>query len=184
MKNYLLNKPLFAVFLVSIVIAIQFAISREYPVLNLPRFLSEKSDPADLISLTVALSTVSAIIAGFAGVVIVLGLSSENEKFRAFRLLAGNNLESNWTSIARNSFLSSFLGIGCLIFVLIGNEEFSMWVLEFAFLLALDATLRILYLLRTLAKLVSSQDRLNQNISNQTPVTQIVKKSNRDGSSR
>lgn len=59
-----------------------------------------------------------------------------------------------------------------------------MWVLEFAFLLALDATLRILYLLRTLAKLVSSQDRLNQNISNQTPVTQIVKKSNRDGSSR
>lgn len=84
MKNYLLNKPLFAVFLVSIVIAIQFAISREYPVLNLPRFLSEKSDPADLISLTVALSTVSAIIAGFAGVVIVLGLSS---KMRNFALL-------------------------------------------------------------------------------------------------
>lgn len=175
MNKFWLNMPLFAdLSLIAIVFA-QYLFSEQFEWLNLPGLLAKSGNQSDLISLTVAFSTVTAMIAGFAGVVIVLGLSSENEKFRAFRVAAGNNLRRNWISIAQNTFSSSFVSIICLLLVILGHSVLSMWFLEIAFVVAFSSTLRLLYLLKALAILVSSEDSKREKEQSATPVSQIIK---------
>lgn len=103
-------------------------------------------------------ASASAIVAGFAGVVVVFGLTATGEKFRTLRLDAGRSLGSNWTSSSVSGFSSAGIALGASITTATGFYFWSPWMLELSLLLLLHGTVRIIWLLRLLMKIVAAQD--------------------------
>lgn len=103
-------------------------------------------------------ASASAIVAGFAGVVVVFGLTATGEKFRNLRLDAGKSLGSNWTSSSVSGFSAAGIALAAAIAAATGQFFWSPWLLEWSLLLLLHGTIRIIWLLRILMSIVAAQD--------------------------
>lgn len=103
-------------------------------------------------------ASAAAIVAGFAGVVVVFGLTATGEKFRTLRLDAGKSLGSNWTSSSVSGFSAAGIALGSSIATATGFFFWSPWMLELSLLLLLHGTIRVIWLLRLLMKIVAAQD--------------------------
>ncbi|MGO3763515.1 hypothetical protein [Glutamicibacter arilaitensis] len=103
-------------------------------------------------------ASASAIVAGFAGVVVVFGLTATGEKFRNLRLDAGQSLGSNWTSSSVSGFSAAGVALMAAIATATGQFFWAPWLLEWSLLLLLHGTIRIIWLLRILMGIVAAQD--------------------------
>jgi hypothetical protein len=100
----------------------------------------------------------SAMAASFAGVVIIFGLDRQSEKFLKFRQVAGRSLSSNWMSVIASSFSSAALSLAAAVIVALGHPDVAPWLFELSALLVVHAVLRMLWLLRTLMRVVKGED--------------------------
>jgi hypothetical protein len=105
------------------------------------------------------LSAIAAISAGFAGVIIVFGLTSESKVFRDFRRASGERLSVNWTSVIASAFLSSASSLAAALAQLLDRPFVANMLFEFGCLLLLHSAVRSVWVLRLLLRLVSVDDR-------------------------
>lgn len=110
------------------------------------------------ISIYLGAASSAAIVAGFAGVVVVFGLTASGEKFRYLRLEAGKSLGSNWTSSSVSGFSAAGISLAAALSTATGLFFWSPWLLEWSLLLLLHGTVRIIWLLRVLMRIVAAQD--------------------------
>jgi hypothetical protein len=126
---------------------------------DLARELNESHKPEPLIALALGLTALAGMTAGFAGVVVIFGLSAGSDRFRRLRLRAGGRLRANWASVVSVAFAAAFLSFVSATLILMGHGWGAVWPLEFALLLALHGAVRLLWLLRALSAAVAADDQ-------------------------
>ncbi|MBT1666645.1 hypothetical protein [Curtobacterium flaccumfaciens] len=147
--------------LIVIFVAVQLLASLRWPELNVAHALAT-SDVADvrsaLSSLALGVAGVSALVGGFAGVVVVFGLGTENDRFRLLRAKGGRRLRASWISVVLSSFASAFGAVIAAVTVVAFDPEVAMWILELCVIIAAHGAIRLTLLLAGLAKIVDSND--------------------------
>lgn len=106
----------------------------------------------------IGLSAIAAVSAGFAGVIIVFGLTSESDVFRQFRRTSGERLSANWTSVIASAFIASGLSIAASVAQLVERPFVANILFELGCLLLLHSAIRSVWVLRLLLKLISVAD--------------------------
>lgn len=124
-------------------------------------------DPAVAGAAYLGLSAVAAISAGFAGVIIVFGLTSESQIFRDFRRKSGDRLSANWTSVIASAFLSSAFSISAALTQLTDHPFIANMLFELGALLLIHSSVRSVWVLRLLLRLVMADD-IKRNKAEQT----------------
>lgn len=115
-------------------------------------------DPSPVSAVYLGLSAVAAISAGFAGVIIVFGLTSESIVFRNFRRRSGTRLSANWTSVIASAFIASALSLGAALVQLLDRPFVANVLFELGCLLLLHSAVRSVWVMRLLLQLVSVDD--------------------------
>lgn len=155
------NYPLFvSVLIVGLVVA-HFYASQTWTVLNVSAALANTSAgdvQGTLTALALGVAGVSAMVGGFAGVVVVFGLGSENDRFRLLRRKGSRRLRANWISVVLSSFTGAFGALVAAMIVVGFGAEPGMWVLEVCLLATAHAAIRLTCLLAGLAGIVDSED--------------------------
>jgi hypothetical protein len=113
---------------------------------------------SEQVSIYLSVLSVSALVAGFAGVVVVFGLSSQPEAFRKLRVKAGTALTHNWVSVSNSGFIGSGLALLSVLLLYSPWRSSAVWFFELAILFYLSGILRLLWLLRSLISIVQADD--------------------------
>lgn len=115
-----------------------------------------KSNEAN--DLYLAMLSAAALQAGFAGVVVVFGLSSQPRAFRSLRNSAGQSLVNNWMSISYSGFLSAGCALTAALINTLGDKWFSPWFFEASILFCAHGVIRLLWLFKQLIGIVGDVD--------------------------
>jgi len=120
--------------------------------------VAAKALPAAVSSLAVGVASVAAMVGGFAGVVVVFGLSSDDERFRQVRLKASTSLRRNWMSVVTTPLFAAFGSMLAATLATAGFIPAALWLLELCTLLAAHGALRLVVLLSELVRVVHAAD--------------------------
>lgn len=110
------------------------------------------------VPIYLAFAGVVAIVAGFAGVVVVFALGQHTENFVILRRRGGRQLRANWSSPIATSFVAAFGCVATALLAVAGHGFAAWWIFEALFLLAATAAARLVWLFRGLATIVDSHD--------------------------
>lgn len=171
------NYPLFVSALIVATVVVHFLLARLWPVLNVAAALAntEATDAQDtLTSLALGFAGVSAMVGGFAGVVVVFGLGSENDRFRLLRRTGSRRLRANWISVVLSSFTGAFGALIAAVIVIGFGAEPGMWVLEVCLLMTAHAAIRLTCLLSGLAGIVDAEDIDEDRKGNVVPTAELI----------
>lgn len=127
-------------------------------------------DSNQAVSIFLGSASASAIVAGFAGVVVVFGLTAQGRKFRELRVNAGRSLGRNWTSSSVSGFVAAGLSLFAALLASLGDFTWSPWLFEWSLLLLIHGTARIIWLLRVLMSAVAQQDIKDAQTENEVPL--------------
>lgn len=159
--GWLTNYPLIVTGLICALVVAHFYAAQVWPWLNVPAALADTTagDPQDtLMSLSIGVAGVSAMVGGFAGVVVVFGLGTENDRFRLLRRNGSRRLRANWVSVVLSSFTGAFGALISAVIVVAFGAQPGMWVLEACLFITAHAAIRLTALLAGLAGIVDSTD--------------------------
>lgn len=123
------------------------------------------------ISIYLGAASAAAIVAGFAGVVVVFGLTASGVRFRQLRLRGAASLSRNWTSASVSGFAAAGLSLAAAVLASLGAGQWSPWFFEWSMLLLLHGTVRIIWLLRALMAVVQTEDQAADRASRQQTVS-------------
>ncbi|HWL59754.1 MAG TPA: hypothetical protein VNQ48_02595 [Microbacteriaceae bacterium] len=112
--------------------------------------------------LAIGVAGVAAMVGGFAGVVVVFGLSSDDERFRKVRLKAATSLQRNWMSVVTTPLIAAFGAFMAAVAATAGAIGLSAWLLELCVLLAGHGAVRLVVVLFELVKVVHQSDLATQ----------------------
>lgn len=113
---------------------------------------------ADAWQIYLGFAGVVAVTAGFASVVIVFALSATSKPFQTLRLRGGDRLASNWISPTAVCLGAAFGSVVCSVLAGTGHGVVAYWAFEFLLLLSATSGLRLLWLMRTIIRLVRRDD--------------------------
>lgn len=168
--GHLLDHPSTVTLILGAVVAIHFGVSKLWiPELS-PSLLFDALDPASLptavASLALGVAGVAAMVGGFAGVVVVFGLSSDDERFRLVRLNASTSLRRNWMSIVTTPLAAAFGALLAAASATAWRPGAALWILEACLLLVAHGAMRLVILLNELVRVVHFADEAAQRAAN------------------
>lgn len=169
--------PLLVSSTIVVLVLAHFWIAQSLPAINVAARLASNTvgDPrATLTALALGVAAVSAMVGGFAGVVVVFGLGSESDRFRLLRQSGGRRLRASWVSVVLSSFSGAFGAVVSAVMVVGFGVEPAMWVLEACLLFAAHGAIRLIALLAGLAGIVDEQDRDEDRARRTTPKADII----------
>lgn len=120
------------------------------------------AEPALASSVYLGFLGAASIVAGFAGVVVIFGLSGESAKFRQFRLVGGRALSQNWTSTIASGFLAAGLSLVAALLTIGSAGRLAPWFFELAILLLIHGSIRLIWLMRGLVGTVAADDVIKE----------------------
>ncbi|WP_128383022.1 hypothetical protein [Mycobacteroides abscessus] len=130
----------------------------------LPPFLEHTLANTELsvsVAIALGLASVAAIAAGFAGAIIVFGISADSAIMRSFRAKTEHLLRPNWKSVIGSAFMSAILGLFCAYFLAADWIWLAAPALALGTLLLLHSIIRMIWLFGVLLSLVTTQDQKN-----------------------
>ena len=149
------DKPSLVTLLIILLIVVQIILIKCGIIVDFSEML-RKSDKAN--DLYLAMLSVAALQASFAGVIVVFGLSTQPQAFRNLRIAAGDAPVDNWMSISYSGFLSA----GCALFAslssMMADTWLAPWFFEASILFCIHGVVRLLWLLKQLIKVVRDVD--------------------------
>jgi len=163
---YVVDHPSFVTVALAVAVITHFAVAKIWiPELS-PSSIFRSVTPGDLASsvasLSIGVAGVAAMVGGFAGVVVVFGLSSNDERFRQVRIKASTSLRRNWMSIITTPLAAAFGAVGAATIASATWTGAALWALEVCILLALHGALRLVVLLYELVRVVHASDEALQ----------------------
>lgn len=130
-----------------------------WPVLDVWTKLLANSNSPETVAL--ALVTAGALLAGFAGVVVIFGLQNNSERFRKLRRKGGVELKQNWSSMSAAGFWTMGLAIISALGYMAGNTIVGGQFLELSLLVLAHGSIRLIWVLQQLIGVVSTDDELS-----------------------
>lgn len=137
-------------------VCIHGAVGLKWPGITL---LPAISDQTEIWQLYLGISGLAAMIAGFAGVVVVFAMTPGIGRLRRLRVKGGKRLEANLLSPVTTSFFAAFLAAGAATLEAAGASTPAVWMFEAGLLVSAHGALRLLWLLQALVAVVRAQDR-------------------------
>ena len=175
--GFFVNFPLALTILILALVIVHFLLAIVWPNLNVAAALaiSDVTDPRSTLSaLALGVAAVAAMVGGFAGVVVVFGLGSENDRFRLLRTKGGRRLRASWISVVLSSFAAAFGAVVSSVIVVASSIESGLWVLEFCLLVAAHAAIRLTALLAALTQIVDAVDREADRKTHEIPKASLI----------
>lgn len=126
--------------------------------LNPYKSLPESANSSTSVTLYLGAAAASAIVAGFAGVVIVFTVGSASPRVRMFRYQAGRQLRANWLVVIAEPLIATLLGILASIVQMTSGKPASPWLFELAMGLLIHGAARLLWVLKLLTEVVNADD--------------------------
>lgn len=155
-ERNLKDHPTIVTVLIFAVVAVHFLCTAFELVPNVWQPIIRKNEPP--MDLYIAMLSVAALQASFAGVIIVFGLSTQPQAFRDLRVLAGKSLIDNWMSISYSGFISAGFALLASLAALIGYKQYAPWLFELSVLFCVHGVVRLLWLLKDLIRVVRNDD--------------------------
>lgn len=169
--------PFATTLLIVALVGAHFVASILWPEVNVASALARTragDEQALLSELSIGVAGVSAMVGGFAGVVVVFGLGTETDHFRLLRTSGGSRLRANWLSVVMSSFAAAFGAVLAAVTVVAFDATTAMWILELCLLISAHAALRLTALLAGLAGLVDEQDAQKNFEERKTPIAGLI----------
>lgn len=110
------------------------------------------------VTLYLGAAAAAAIVAGFAGVVIVFTIGSEVRRVRAFRFRSGKPLQRAWMAVVAEPFAATLLGLVAAMAQLTSGRRVAPWLFELGLVLLVHGAILLLWLLRELVEIVYAED--------------------------
>lgn len=134
-------------------------------------------DPrSDALALYLGVAGAASLVAGFSGVVIIFGLSSNSARFQQFRAKGSAPLRANWMSTLASAFSAAGLALLAAVFRFGSATPLAPWLMEFALLMLLHSACRLLWLMHRLAVLVKVDDAEAIDKGNVRPIPPMRRK--------
>lgn len=111
-----------------------------------------------LSDLYIGAASVSALVAGFAGVVITFVYSASGDRFRRFRVAASPSLSANWRSVILLSFGGAAASFSAAIIDMLVRGDVAWWVFLLGAAFTCDAMLRVVRQFFVMLRLVTADD--------------------------
>jgi hypothetical protein len=153
------DRPSLVNAVLGVLVAVYWAACHWLPDQNIARILDRTATNGEITTLHVGVVAFGVTTAGFAGVVVVFGLTADAERFRRLRREGGDRLRATWVSVVSLSFLSAFVAVGAAIAALADWVQPSVWAILVAVLLLAHASLRLLWMLTSLARVKQGDDQ-------------------------
>jgi hypothetical protein len=118
----------------------------------------EDPNSSNPITIYLGLASASAIIAGFAGVVLVFAVGSPAQRIRQFRTSAGEPLQRLWLTVVAEPFAATFISLLACVTQLTSGHLVAPWLMEAGFVLLGHSAMRLLWLLWAVVKIVAADD--------------------------
>lgn len=130
------------------------------PVPDVWKALSTASHPASsgARDLYIAMLGPSAIVAGFAGVVVVFGLTTDSPRFQDFRADAGDALKRTWISSSTSGFVAGLAFVAATLVDLTGHPRSAPYLFEVGLALIIHGAIRLLWILQALIGIKATDD--------------------------
>lgn len=162
-KPWIITSSLFAITL-GLLVGVSF--------FGLPNYWSElaKSPVAEALTLYIGVAGAASLVAGFAGVVVVFGLSGTGHSIRVFRASAGQSLRANWLSVIGTGFSSAALGFAAALMTVLQLRDFAPWIMQIALVLLAHASVRMVWLMKLLIDNVKTDDAQTLDAGNVKPL--------------
>lgn len=149
------DSPLLVTVLILFLVILQIVLIKSGVVNDFSEVI-RKNDRAN--DLYLAMLSVAALQASFAGVIVVFGLSNQPQAFRNLRTAAGEVLVDNWMSISYSGFISAGFALAASLSNIITNSWFAPWFFEASVLFCVHGIIRLLWLLKQLIRIVQDVD--------------------------
>lgn len=124
------------------------------PQAHFPRAVHSTS----LADLYIGAASVSALVAGFAGVVVTFIYSAGGDRFRRFRVAAMPGLGSNWRTAILSSFAGATASFAAALVDVFIRGDIGWWVFTLGALLTCDAMARVIRQFFVMLRLVTADD--------------------------
>ena len=115
----------------------------------------------------------AALVAGFAGVVLVFTIGAPGPRLRTFRYRGGGSLRRNWIVVVAEPFVSTLLGLVAAVTATTSGRPVAPWLFELAVALLAHAATRLVWILHELVQIVAVDDRLLDQKDREVPLNQI-----------
>lgn len=134
---------------------------------------SDAGSGALLVASYVGLAATAAVAAGFAGVVIVFGLSGQTPVFLRFRTKSGERMRANWISIIGCAFAAAGLGLLAAVLQIASAYALGIALFELGVFLFVHSAARTVWVLLVLIKVVQVDDGNQLREANTIPAASL-----------
>jgi hypothetical protein len=135
--------------------------------------LASPGNTGTAVTLYLGTAAASAIVAGFAGVVIVFAVGSPLGRLKRFRHEAGGRLRANWLIVMVEPLTATLLGILASVLQLTGGRVVAPWFFELAICLLIHGASRLVWILGELIKIVGADDEESERAKRKVPLDDL-----------
>jgi hypothetical protein len=154
--GWFIDHPLGTNLVIVAVVLTHFSVAWFLPIANFwTGVFPTGSEPVDI---TLALVGAGALLAGFAGVVVVFGLQNNSERFRRLRRQGGDELTENWSSMSSSGFWTMGIALVAALAFSAQVPFVGALLLEASLLVLMHGSVRLIWMLRRLIDVVSADD--------------------------
>jgi len=125
---------------------------------NVWEALSEPANQSQAQAIYLGMLGPAAIVAGFAGVVVVFGITASSERFKRFRAQAGRSLRRTWVSSSLSGFEAVALAVAAALLSVSGLTFIAPFAFEASLLLLLHGSIRLVWILSQMIGIVRADD--------------------------
>lgn len=153
------DHPAWTNIILALSVAAHSAASFIWPIANFWALIFPGAE-ADPVGISLAVVGTGALLAGFAGVVVVFGLQNNSERFRRLRRKGAKELQANWSAMSSSGFWT--MGIALLSSLAFSGGWFLLGAmsLELALLFLAHGSVRLMWMFRLLIGVVGADDAL------------------------
>lgn len=158
LKGFLRGQPFWIDGGILILVALHFIATLLGWTPNVWRALSEPSAQSQAQAIYLGVLQPAAIVAGFAGVVVVFGLTASSDRFKRFRAQAGRSLRRTWVSSSLSGFEAVALAVVAALLSVSGLMLVAPFAFEASLLLLLHGSIRLVWILSQMIGIVRADD--------------------------
>ncbi|MGP5484845.1 hypothetical protein ACTXMZ_17915 [Brachybacterium alimentarium] len=117
----------------------------------------------------------AAIVAGFAGVVVVFGITASSERFKKFRAQAGQSLRRTWVASSLSGFEAVAFAIAAALLSISGFTLMAAFAFEASLFLLLHGAIRLIWILSQMIGIVRADDIVDTESTNSFKLSSLPK---------
>lgn len=157
-RAFLLNRPRMIDSFLGLLVILHAVLSLADVIPNVWDLHKSTGASAGLVELYIGALGASAIVAGFAGVVVIFVLTAAGNRFRNLRIDGGKALISNLISTSASGFLASLMFLFAALISIQWRHQSAPFLFEFGVVIIVHGSLRLLWLLYEMAEIVRASE--------------------------